>query len=76
MTTGKEKYEVIDEMKEILKFMQKKDIHEKELEKYPPEKQKEIYEYLTKELDSMLSFQIIMNQIKNDENTAYGSLNS
>jgi len=72
----KKRYEVINEMKDLLKFMDKKDIHEKELENFPPEKQKEIYDFLTKELEEIFSFKVTINQIKNDPGTAYGSLHS
>lgn len=70
------RYEIVSEMKEILKFMDNKDTHVKELESYPPEKQREIYELLTQEMESLLSFQITMEQIKKDKNTAFGNLHS
>lgn len=70
------RYEIIEEMKPLLNTMKQKEHHEKELENYPPEKQKEIYNFLVQELESIFSFQIIMSQLKNDKDTIFGSIHS
>ncbi len=67
-------YEVIKEMKSLLNFMENKEVHERELESIPTQKQKEIYDFLTSELDLILSHQLMLNQVRNDPNTALGSL--
>jgi len=72
--TNEGKHEVINEMKSLLSFMQQKNIHESELSNYPPEKQREIFNFLTSELESMFSFQVIINQIKEDTDTTLGNL--
>lgn len=70
------RYEIIKEMKPLLNTMQQKEFHEKELENYPPDEQYKIYNFLVQELESMFSFQITMNQIKNDTDTIFGSIHS
>lgn len=71
-----EKYEIVSEMKELLNLMENKDTHVRELENYTPEKQRKMYDLLTQEMESLLSFQITMEQIKKDKNTAFGTLHS
>jgi len=70
------RYEIIEEMKPLLNTMKKKEVHEKELSNYPPAEQHKIYNFLVKELESIFSFQVIMNQMKNDTNTIFGSIHS
>lgn len=77
------KNELTEEMKKILTFIQSNNgkengvnQHKQEIEKISPEFQKEMYEFMTSELNSMLSFCIAIHQIQNDPDTALGSLHS
>lgn len=67
-------HKIIDEMKDLLKHMKKREVHEMQLSNYSPEQQKEVYNLLVQEMESVFSFYVVVNQIKNDPDTAYGSL--
>jgi hypothetical protein len=67
-------HEVINEMKSILKFMENQEIHERELKHLSPRKQMQLYKELTNELELTLSYRLIMETVRNDPNTALGSV--